>query len=215
MDNAQLQKLRNDYKLMSLTESDTSDDAMKQFQSWFDEVLKAEVYEANAMVLSTTHVDFKPASRIVLLKGVEDGSFVFFTNYHSRKGKEMLWNPYAALLFFWKELERQVRIEGRIEKIESELSDEYFETRPRGSQLGAWASNQSEVIESRDWLEQKLKSTESQYKNLPVPRPPYWGGYRLIANSIEFWQGRYNRLHDRILYTRINGNEWKKERLAP
>lgn len=211
----QLEKIRTDYKQKELNEDSCLEDGIEQFHQWFSDALQAEITEVNAMVLSTTHIDFKPANRIVLLKGIEENAFVFFTNYNSRKGKELLWNPYGSLLFFWKELERQIRIEGRVEKISAEASDEYFNTRPRASQIGAWVSEQSEIIENRNVLNEKLKQIENKFENQTVSRPPHWGGYKLMPAQIEFWQGRPSRLHDRILYTRVNGTEWKKERLSP
>ena len=167
------------------------------------------------MVLATANVDFKPSARVVLLKGIEEGAFIFYTNYNSRKGRELLWNPYATLLFFWNELHRQVRIEGRVKKISEEESDKYFQSRPEQSQLGALVSPQSEVIANRKFLEEKLAEAAAKFSGKKVPRPENWGGYKVIPQAIEFWQGRSSRLHDRILFTLINESEWKIERLAP
>ena len=208
-------KLRREYTSRTLDEKDVTADPVIQFNKWFDEALKAEVPEPNAMTLATTMVDFKPSARIVLLKGVEDGGFIFFTNYESRKGMELMWNPYGCLLFFWHELERQVRIEGRVEKISADASEKYFHSRPRGSQLGAAASPQSHVIENRDSLEKKMNEMEKKFDGKEIERPMHWGGYKVIPHVMEFWQGRPNRLHDRIRYTFIKQNEWKIERLAP
>lgn len=208
-------KLRREYTTRTLGEKDVNANPIVQFNQWFEEAVKAEVPEPNAMALATTMVDFKPSVRMVLLKGVEDGGFVFYTNYESRKGMELMWNPYAGLLFFWQELERQVRIEGRVEKVPVEESEKYFHQRPRGSQLGAIASPQSRVITDRDLLEKKLHELEKQYEDREIERPVHWGGFKVIPNNLEFWQGRVNRLHDRIRYTLVTQNEWKIERLAP
>ncbi|MCY7411249.1 MAG: pyridoxamine 5'-phosphate oxidase [Chitinophagales bacterium] len=214
MENSLLQNLRQEYESAELNETTILANPIAQFEKWFNEAVQAQLREPNAMTLATANVDFKPSARIVLLKGIEDGAFVFFTNYNSRKGKELLWNPYATLLFFWNELHRQVRVEGRVVKIDSQKSDEYFLSRPLGSQLGAVASPQSEVIENRKWLEEKLAEAENNFAGKEILRPPHWGGYKVIPNTIEFWQGRTNRLHDRLLFTLIN-DDWKLERLAP
>jgi len=208
-------KLRREYTSRTLDVKDVTANPVVQFSHWFEEAMKAEVPEPNAMVLATTMVDFKPSARMVLLKGVEDGGFVFFTNYESRKGIELMWNPYGSLLFFWGELERQIRIEGRVEKISADASTQYFHSRPRGSQIGTHVSPQSMVIENRDILEKKVMEVERQFSGKEVERPTHWGGYKLLPQTIEFWQGRANRLHDRIRYTLIKQNEWKIERLAP
>jgi|SRR5215471_6031992 len=214
MDNTVLQNLRAEYQSKSLDEKKILPDPIQQFELWFSEAVDSKLPEPNAMALATGNVDFKPSVRMVLLKGIEDGAFIFYTNYESRKGKELLWNPYAALLFFWNELHRQVRIEGRVEKISTEKSDAYFYSRPERSQLGAIASPQSEVIESRRWLEEKLEILEKESETKNIQRPSHWGGYRVIPHSIEFWQGRPSRLHDRILFTWIEP-DWKITRLAP
>lgn len=187
---------------------------MVQFRQWFDEALRAGVPEPNAMYLSTVGPDHRPSGRIVLLKDLDLSGFVFFTNYHSRKGHQLDAHPYAALTFFWVELERQVRIEGYIEKVAERESDEYFASRPRGSQLGAWVSSQSEVIAGREVLLEKQEFYEKQFEGREVPRPPHWGGYRLVPAYLEFWQGRPSRLHDRLAYTRQEGT-WTLERLSP
>jgi pyridoxamine 5'-phosphate oxidase len=215
MDNTVLQNLRTEYVAEELNEKSILTDPILQFEKWFQEAINAGAAEPNAMTLATANVDFKPSARIVLLKGIEEGGFVFFTNYNSRKGKELMWNPYGMLLFFWSELHRQVRIEGRIVKIPDAASDEYFHSRPVASQLSGYISPQSEVIESRKFLEERLALAEKKFSGGQVPRPEHWGGYKLIPNKIEFWQGRPNRLHDRILFTLVNDNEWKIGRLAP
>lgn len=206
--------IRNEYSLTGLHENDLEPDPLKQFEKWFGDVLHSGLDEPNAMLLSTNSAD-RPTGRIVLLKGLDTRGFIFFTNYRSRKGKEMEENPNVALTFFWKELERQVRIEGQIEKTTAVESDAYHYSRPRGSQIGAWVSDQSEVIESREFLEQKQKALEEKFADQPVPRPAHWGGYRVIPDYIEFWQGRPSRLHDRLAYSKIEDSVWKIERLSP
>jgi pyridoxamine 5'-phosphate oxidase len=215
MQNTFLQNLRQEYEEAPLNEDSILKNPIMQFKKWFDEAVKAQLPEPNAMTLATANVDFKPSARIVLLKGIENGSFIFFTNYESRKGKELLWNPYATLLFFWNELHRQVRIEGRVKKIPPIESDKYFHSRPHGSQLGAVISPQSRVIEGRNFLEEKLAQAEKEFSGKEIPRPEHWGGYEVIPQTIEFWQGRSNRLHDRILFTLTDKEKWKLERLAP
>ncbi len=205
--------IRKDYILEALTEDDIAQDAIDQFARWWQEAVKSEIDEVNAMTLATAAKDGKPHARIVLLKDYDENGFVFFTNYSSHKGAEVEENPQAALLFFWKELERQVRIEGVIEKVSDKESDEYFHSRPVGSRIGAWASPQSSTIASRDVLEENVKKFTEAFTN-EVPRPLHWGGYRVIPQTIEFWQGRSSRLHDRILYTRTNLG-WAISRLAP
>lgn len=204
--------LRENYTKNELIEKNVIENPIEQFKIWFEDAIKSGIKEPNAMCLSTLKND-RPSSRIVLLKGIDEG-FVFFTNYESNKGIEISMNQFAALNFFWAELERQIRIEGFVEKVTEAESDEYFYSRPRGSQIGAWVSNQSKVIENRAILEEKLIEIEKKYNNQPIPRPPHWGGYRLIADRIEFWQGRPSRLHDRILYSKIESN-WRIERLSP
>ncbi len=207
--------IRRDYQLKSLSEQDVVNDAIQQFTIWWKEALNAEIDEVNAMTVSTTKADGRPTSRIVLLKGYDENGFVFFTNYDSHKGQELIRNPFASLLFFWKELERQVRIEGKCEKISTEESDAYFYSRPLGSRLGAWASPQSQVIPNREVLENQAEQLTLKYSDGIVPRPPHWGGFRVVPDSIELWQGRSNRLHDRILYTKNESSNWGIARLAP
>ncbi|WP_337884254.1 pyridoxamine 5'-phosphate oxidase [Fischerella thermalis] len=207
--------LRKDYTLQDLNETDVAPNPFIQFQKWFDEALLAQLLEPNAMTVATATTDGKPSARMVLLKDFDERGFVFFTNYNSHKGQELAENPQAALVFWWAELERQVRICGRVEKVSENDSDRYFQSRPFNSRLGAWASNQSEVIESRIILEQRLQELKAKYKNQDIPRPPHWGGLRVIPTEIEFWQGRSSRLHDRILYTRLDDGDWKIQRLSP
>jgi pyridoxamine 5'-phosphate oxidase len=189
------------------------DDPFAFFHKWFSEAEIAEVDEVNAMTLATVDKNSRPHARIVLLKGTNDKGFVFFTNYESHKGNEVAENPHAALVFFWKELERQVRIEGIIEKVSPEESDAYFLSRPQGSRLGAWASPQSRTIETREFLDDNYSAYQQKFGE-NIPRPPHWGGYIVLPTSIEFWQGRSSRMHDRILFTLQNGS-WTKSRLAP
>ena len=208
-----LAQLRQDYELKTLDEGHVDRDPLKQFGVWMVEAIHAQVPEPTAMTLATSDAKGRPSARIVLLKGLDARGFVFFTNYASRKGRELAANPQAALTFMWKELERQVRIEGRVEKVTSEESRVYYETRPLGARIGAWASPQSEVIENRQWLEKRWEELSAQYGETPA-LPPHWGGYRVLADYLEFWQGRRSRLHDRIAYTR-KGDDWKLARLAP
>jgi pyridoxamine 5'-phosphate oxidase len=205
--------LRKDYALKSLDETDVDADPFRQFHRWLAEAIEAEVPEPTAMTLASVDEEGSPSARIMLLKALDERGFVFYTNYESRKGRELAARPRAALTFFWKELERQVRIEGAIEKVSARESDEYYAARPLGSRIGAWASTQSAVIPSRQWLEARVKAAESQYGENP-PRPPHWGGYRVLADWIEFWQGRQSRLHDRIAFTR-EAHGWTIARLSP
>lgn len=206
--------IRKEYTLKSLDKNDVHHDPIVQFNSWMKEAIDSQALEANAMTLSTLGEDGHPNARIVLLKEVDHG-FVFFTNYESEKGRELIQHPHAALTFFWPELERQVRVLGKVEKITAEESDEYYFSRPLGSQIGAWTSPQSEKISSREVLDEKLKAMEDRFAKEEIQRPPFWGGFRLIPHQIEFWQGRPSRLHDRILYENAGQNHWEISRLAP
>ena len=215
LSNKELQALRQEYLMEELDESHINPDPIQQFNYWLSEALQAEIPEPNAMVLSTVNLENRPTGRVVLLKGVESGNFIFFTNYESQKGKEMEQHPFAALTFNWLMLQRQIRIEGRIEKISPEDSTAYFQSRPKGSQIGAWASNQSSIIPSRQPLEEKVAKLQEEYKNADIlPRPPHWGGYQLIPDKIEFWQGRASRLHDRFQFSKTQST-WTYYRLAP
>jgi pyridoxamine 5'-phosphate oxidase len=214
--NSKIEQLRKDYSAHTLEMDDVSPNPVEQFQVWFDEALNAEVPEPNAMTLSTATTNGIPSARIVLLKGITDGSFLFYTNYNSRKGQELLANPRAALTFLWHELQRQVRIEGRVEVLSAEASTRYFQSRPKGSQIGAWASPQSTQIESREALEEKVKQLEEDYRSAEaLPKPEHWGGYRVVPHRVEFWQGRSSRLHDRIEYALSEDGSWSVARLAP
>jgi pyridoxamine 5'-phosphate oxidase len=206
--------LRREYARETLDEKQVAPDPFDQFDRWFEQALKSDLIDANAMTLATCDQDLQPAARMVLLKSFDAQGFVFFTNYDSRKGHELARNSRAALLFYWGPLERQVRIEGSIEKLTSAESDDYFLTRPLGARLGAWASPQSHVVEGRIMLEDRLAEFQARFGADP-PRPPHWGGYRLSPNVLEFWQGRPNRLHDRVRYTLQNDMRWRIERLAP
>lgn len=206
--------LRKDYSRASLTEQDVHPDPIQQFSKWFGEAIAAEVPEANAMSVSTVGANGRPSSRILLIKDIDARGFTFFTNYDSRKGNELEQNQYAALLFYWIELERQVRIEGRVERISAAESDTYFQSRPLKSRLGAIASSQSEPISSREAMEQRFAQIEQEYGEQPV-RPAHWGGYRLVPDYIEFWQGRPSRFHDRIAYRLQADGTWQRQRLQP
>ena len=214
MNQTEIAALRENYIKGTLNIQDVSLLPIEQFQIWFDEAISSALLEPNAFVLSTVSNEGKPSARIVLLKGLDNG-FKFFTNYLSRKGTELTENPNACITFFWAELERQVRIEGLTEKTSEEDSDAYFQSRPKGSQIGAWTSNQSMVIENREVLEEREKYLITKFGDNSIPRPPHWGGYRLVPTYIEFWQGRPSRLHDRIAYTLLENGEWKIERLSP
>ena len=213
--NNNIADIRKEYKLQTLNETEVQPTAILQFHKWWNEALMSEIEEVNAMTLATSTVTGKPSARIVLLKGFDESGFVFFTNYHSHKGMELAENPFASLVFFWKELERQVRIEGAVEKTTSNESDLYFHSRPVESRIGAWASPQSKVISSRDVIEENVKELQKSFAGKEIDRPPHWGGYIVIPAVIEFWQGRPGRLHDRIRYTKQKDGSWKIERLAP
>ncbi|MBO0933591.1 pyridoxamine 5'-phosphate oxidase [Fibrella aquatilis] len=211
---SEIADLRKEYTLNGLDKSDVSPNPFTQFQQWFDAALAAGVHEPNAMHLATLGPNGRPSGRIVLVKGVDERGFSFYTNYESRKGQELIGHPMASLTFFWPELERQIRLEGSVEKVSPEESDAYFNSRPRGSQIGAWVSHQSEVIPNRDTLTDRQHELEMQFAHQPISRPPHWGGFRLVPDTIEFWQGRPSRLHDRIRYE-LSAGEWTLERLAP
>lgn len=207
--------IRSEYTRASLNEDEVDRDPLHQFRKWFDEALTANVLEPNAMNLATISEQGRPTSRIVLLKGIENQCFVFYTNYQSQKGRELATSPACALTFFWPELERQIRIEGVAARVSPETSDQYFQSRPRGSQIGAWSSPQSSVIKDRHLLEQRVAEIEKKFQGMePLPRPHQWGGYAVAPFEIEFWQGRPSRLHDRIVYT-LSGDQWSIHRLAP
>ena len=210
----EINEIRKEYKLHTFYEQDAAGDAIEQFTRWWNEALNSEIDEVNAMTLATASKTGIPSARIVLLKGYDENGFVFFSNYKSLKGKELAENPHAALIFFWKELERQIRIEGLVEKISAQESDEYFFSRPESSRIGAWASPQSEVIENRELLDENVKKFSTSFAG-NIPRPAHWGGYRVMPAVIEFWQGRSSRLHDRLRYTKSENSNWKIERLAP
>ena len=205
--------LRRDYTLATLLEQNMARDPFEQFGRWFEEAHACEISEPNAMILATADANGRPAARTVLLKSFDTLGFVFFTNYESRKGRELAQNPHASLLFAWMDLERQVRLEGRVDKTSAQESDDYFDSRPADSRLGAWASPQSQVVPDRAAIEQRFVDVKQQYGESP-PRPLHWGGYRLVPDVFEFWQGRTNRLHDRVRY-RKDGSRWVIERLAP
>ena len=211
----QIADIRKDYKLKTFDEKDAVPNAIDQFGKWWNEATHSEIEEVNAMTLATVTNDGQPDARIVLLKGYDEKGFVFFTNYESAKANELKEHPAACLVFFWKELERQVRIKGTVEKINPADSDIYFASRPEASRIGAWASPQSRVINSREVIENKVKEYKEQFNNKEIERPPHWGGYIVKPVSIEFWQGRRSRLHDRLLYTLTDHDLWKIERLAP
>ncbi len=207
--------IRKDYMLQTLLETAVEADPYTQFGKWWQDAINSEIEEVNAFTLATATLEGKPSARIVLLKGYDENGFVFYTNYTSNKGNEMAHNPQVCMVFFWKELERQVKIVGTVEKVSGEESDAYFSSRPPGSRIGAWASSQSTVIESRVVIEENLVKYTKQFDNIAIPRPRHWGGYRVTPSLLEFWQGRSNRLHDRLQYTLQEEDGWKIERLAP
>jgi pyridoxamine 5'-phosphate oxidase len=214
--NPSIADIRTDYKKLSLNETEVAADPVNQFRRWWDEAIKSEIEEVNAMTLATADADGTPFARIVLLKDFDKNGFVFFTNYESHKGKQLAVNPRACLVFFWKELERQVRIEGVVTKIPGAESDAYFQSRPAGSRIGAWASPQSEIIASREVIEANVAEMQNRYGSAEIPRPGHWGGYLVKPKAVEFWQGRSNRLHDRIYYTLDpSDSHWQISRLAP
>lgn len=206
--------IRKDYRLQSLSENDVNANPFRQFDTWWQEAINSSIEEVNAMTLATASADGIPSARIVLLKSYDERGFVFFSNYNSYKARHMEENPRACLVFFWKELERQVRITGLVEKVSAAESDTYFHSRPEGSRIGAWASPQSAVITNREWLEEQQYQFAKEFASKAVVRPSHWGGYRVKPVTIEFWQGRANRLHDRLQYTFVEG-KWIIERLAP
>jgi pyridoxamine 5'-phosphate oxidase len=210
-----LSVVNREVRYKGLTEKNAPSDPMELFQWWFDEALRAKVLDANAMTLATVAAQGKPAVRNVLLKGFDAEGFVFFTNYLSQKGRELAARPFGSLLFYWPRLMRQVRLDGKVQKVSAKESDEYFHSRPRLSQISAWASRQSSVVPDREYLEKQMQRFESKFKGKPIPRPSYWGGYRLVPGRIEFWSGRPNRLHDRLLYIRRLRGGWSRSRLSP
>ena len=207
--------IRRDYQLQSLLESDIEKNPIDQFSKWWNQAIESQIDEVNAMTLATVDANHKPSARIVLLKDFDENGFVFFTNYNSKKGLDMLINKNVALVFFWKELERQVRIEGTVEKVSEDVSDAYFNSRPEMSRIGAWASPQSTVIHSREILETNFQTYQTEFEKKEIIRPPHWGGYIVKPALIEFWQGRSSRLHDRMVYEKDGDKEWKINRLAP
>ncbi len=208
--------LRQNYQINTLSESEAQANPFEQFKLWFEDALKSEIREPNAMTIATASKEGRPSARTVLLKGYGEEGFTFYTNYESRKGKELAENPYVAILFFWDVLERQIRIEGKVHCLSAEDSDNYFNKRPKGSRIGALASPQSQVIESREIIEENVEELTKKYANLEqIPRPDHWGGYLIVPSKFEFWQGRPSRLHDRLQYELTENGVWKIERLAP
>lgn len=207
--------IRKEYSSQTLAEKDVAPNPIEQFQTWWGQAIASDILEPNAMTLATASADGLPSARIVLLKGFDENGFRFFTHYSSYKGAQLKENPKACLVFFWKELERQVRVTGLVEKLSEQESDEYFHSRPIGSQVGAAASPQSQVIQNREWLEEEFRKKKEAFQNEVVPRPLHWGGYLVKPVSVEFWQGRVSRLHDRIQYSLEEDGTWKMERLAP
>lgn len=215
MEKQEIATIRKDYKLKSLIEEEIQSNPLDQFKIWWEEAINSNIEEVNAMTLATADINGKPSARIVLLKDFTEKGFIFYTNYNSNKGQELNNNAQAALVFFWAALERQVRIEGKVLKVETKVSNSYFKSRPKASQISTWASPQSKVIPNREWLNKQEEQFINRYTQIEVPRPSYWGGYIVNPIRIEFWQGRPNRLHDRIQYTLQKNKTWKVERLAP
>jgi pyridoxamine 5'-phosphate oxidase len=213
--NPEIYNLRKDYSLQILLETNLASNPISQFAKWWIDVLETKIVEPNAMTIATASSDGMPSARIVLLKGFDENGFVFYSNYKSYKALQIDENPKACLVFFWKEIERQVRVVGLVSKIPPHESDEYFASRPEGSRIGAWASPQSQVIESRDWLDKQNADLTKKMQNSKIDRPAHWGGYVVKPVIVEFWQGRSSRLHDRIQYTLNEDGDWKIERLAP
>ena len=214
MINNDISNPRNTYSLKELSEESVSSNPIEQFTIWMNEAIESKLLEPNAMILATASKKGIPSARTVLLKGFDEKGFVFYTNYKSSKARDLDENPIAALLFLWAELERQIRISGKVVQVSREVSEHYFHSRPREHQLGTWASWQSRVLENRNELEKRFEEMKKRFEDKEIPLPPFWGGYRVIPNRIEFWQGRESRLHDRICYTLIDG-KWKIERLSP
>ena len=212
---SKISSIRKEYSQQSLLEQDIEKHPIKQFDKWWQQAIESEIDEVNAMTLATVNEAGMPTARIVLLKDYDESGFTFYTNYLSTKGKNIDHNPNVVLVFFWKELERQVRIEGVAEKVSPIIRDEYYDSRPLESKIGAWASPQSQIIASRSVLQNNFSKLENDFKDQPIKRPDHWGGYKVIPNKIEFWQGRPGRLHDRIEYSKINDNNWNTVRLAP
>ena len=210
-----MENISSTNKAAELDERNADANPIRQFQHWFDDAVGRSLPLAEAMTLCTATADGKPSARMLLLKSVDESGFVFYTNYRSPKAQELDANPFAAMVFYWEPLERQVRVEGKVARISADESDEYFQTRPRESQLGAIASPQSEVIESREVLEQRFRELEDEYRDRTIARPDHWGGYRLVPDRVEFWKGRPGRLHDRLLYQLQADGSWKRSRLAP
>ncbi len=210
-----ISSIRKEYILQSLSEKDIAVNPILQFDKWWQQAIESKIEEVNALTLATVNQEGKPSARIVLLKGYDENGFVFFTNYLSQKGNDINSNPNVCLVIFWKELERQIRIEGVAEKISESDSDQYFNSRPLLSKIGAWSSPQSQPIASRNILENNFEKTTADFKENPITRPPHWGGYLVVPNKVEFWQGRPGRLHDRIEYTKEESNDWSRVRLAP
>lgn len=213
--NKPVAELRKDYAFGELCEDELRSNPFEQFQIWLNDAINANIHEPNAMTLATVTSDFKPSARMVLLKGFNEKGFLFYTNYNSRKGQELNQISFATLIFWWERLERQVRIDGAVEKVSIEVSNEYFSNRPRESQLAAWVSEQSQVISGREILEHRFQELAQKYTGHSIPRPPYWGGYCVKPIEIEFWQGRKNRLHDRLRYKFLDNGHWFVERISP